>query len=392
MTERTVGFMLGRIDCNDGVASHCETLMRELKKIGWNVVLITGPVTYDESCKHRHMMLLSLSKSWVVIDDMRPSLPKLKQINLIGATIKKHNITVLHAHGFSMLVFTKVLKFFFDLPCVTTFHPSTHIGDLSSINKKIFSFKTTRFQKLYLRLFLPEGFIAISSDVEKFLISDLKFNSERVFKVFNGIDTDYYRIPNALERQNSRSELSINDEDFICTLVGRLSWNKGHDVIIDAAAKVKEKFPEIDLKCVFVGSGDQKNEIENYAKSKSENFPDLFRFLGHVKDLRKVYWASDTFVLPSRLEGFGLVIAEAMSCGVVPIRTPGGGASDQIINDRTGFIFPFGDSKSLSEVLVKLVDRDVRERMGSQAAAYASSVFSSQAMADKTAYVYRHIS
>ena len=70
MTERTVGFMLGRVDCNDGVASHCETLIGELKKIGWKVVLITGPVTYDESCKYRHTMLSNLAKSWVRLDEL----------------------------------------------------------------------------------------------------------------------------------------------------------------------------------------------------------------------------------------------------------------------------------------------------------------------------------
>ncbi len=45
--QKTVGFILRRVDCNDGVASHCETLIRGFKSVGWRVVLITGPVSYD---------------------------------------------------------------------------------------------------------------------------------------------------------------------------------------------------------------------------------------------------------------------------------------------------------------------------------------------------------
>ena len=61
-THKTVGFLLNRVDCNDGIASHCETLIRGLKNSGWKVVLITGKVNFDDSSVKRFESLKALSK------------------------------------------------------------------------------------------------------------------------------------------------------------------------------------------------------------------------------------------------------------------------------------------------------------------------------------------
>jgi glycosyltransferase involved in cell wall biosynthesis len=107
-----------------------------------------------------------------------------------------------------------------------------------------------------------------------------------------------------------------------------------------------------------------------------------------MKDMREVYWTSDIFVLPSRLEGCALVVAEAMCCGIAPIRTPAGGTLDQIEEGKTGYIVPFDDAEALSKAIQKLANKDFRLQMGKQCAEYASSVFDRELMIEKTAELY----
>lgn len=103
------------------------------------------------------------------------------------------------------------------------------------------------------------------------------------------------------------------------------------------------------------------------------------------QDSQKVYWASDVLVLPSRKEGFPLVIVEAMLSGVVPIRTPAAGAYDQIEDGKTGFIIGFDDYKMLANRLDQLLSDDkFREKIAINAYNFAKENFTADIMVEKT--------
>ena len=383
--QKTVGFLLKRVDCNDGVASHCETLMRGFKALGWRVVLITGPVNYDASSEKSFQALKDLSEDWIVFDDMKPFLPTWASIRRIKEIVNKYGISVFHAHGYSILMLARILKFLTGLECVATFHLLIE-DDNSTFIKSILRPKIRKYQ-IYLRAFAPKAFIAYSSEIENFLIQDLGFHKNKVRKILAGTDTNYFRLPSSEERQKAREKFGFEEKDLVCTLVGRLNWVKGHDVLIDAVRLIRKEFPKMSLKCLFAGSGDLEQQIKEYA-FVSEDDSHSFIFAGYLNDMREVYWASNIFVLPSRLEGCALVVAEAMCCGTVPIRTPAGGALDQIEEGKTGYIVPFDDAEALSKAIQKLANQDLRLQMGKQCAEYASSVFDLELMVKKTVELY----
>lgn len=60
--SKTIAFILKRVHCNDGVSSHCETLIAGLKAFGWKIVLITGPVSYDAVSIHRFEALKNMAE------------------------------------------------------------------------------------------------------------------------------------------------------------------------------------------------------------------------------------------------------------------------------------------------------------------------------------------
>ena len=110
--------------------------------------------------------------------------------------------------------------------------------------------------------------------------------------------------------------------------------------------------------------------------------------LGH-SDTREVMWASDCGVLPSRKEGFGLVVVEGMACGVVQLRTPSAGARDTTIDGETGFVVPFDDPAAIADRLGELhADPALCARMAARSIEQARERFSAARMVADTLAVY----
>ena len=358
-SSKTVAFLISRVDCNDGIASHCETLMHGLRTSGWKVVLITGKVGFDNSSVKRFESLKELSEEWIVFDSLNLLSPNFTSISKILSAIRRYKIQFIHAHGYSILSLAFILKMLTGIKCVATCHTfDAHLLKPIYFGKSIEG-KNLRLKKMllhsYLKIFSPQVFIAISSDIEQWLLQDIGIAQQKIKKIFNGIDSKYFHPPNHQERQNARERFRLSTEDFVITLVGRTQWDKGHKLLIDAIKQIAKSSPQYSFKGVFAGSGDQKEEIENYAFIEEED-QHRFLFLGYVNECRDVYWASNIIVLPSPAEGFGLVIVEAMSCGIVPIRTPAGGAYDQIEDGLNGFIIPFDDLDALTSRLLQLAE------------------------------------
>lgn len=155
--------------------------------------------------------------------------------------------------------------------------------------------------------------------------------------------------------------------------IGRYAYQKGYDLLLQAWADI-EKLKKLEgVKEVnewtldIYGQGDQTD----YRQLMTELDIDANRchLNGPVEDVVKVYQDSSIFVLSSRFEGFGMVLIEAMACGlpVVSFDCPAG--PDEIITDGVdGLLVPSGDVHALAEKLMTLMsDEDQRKRFGKQA-------------------------
>jgi glycosyltransferase involved in cell wall biosynthesis len=386
--SKTVGFLLRSVHCNDGVASHCETLIGALKRNGWRVIVISGAVDYDARSEMRYRNLMSLVEHWEVIEGLNTVTPSIRHIARCRHVMKQHHVSILHGHGFSALPLAALLRLLTGVRCVATFHPSLHGTDPQQMTSQTRRRQQSLKYRLLFTLASPKALIATSLEIRDWLLGDVGLPLAKVIHIPLGIDSDAYREPSPAERLAARRALNIADDECIFLLAGRLSWNKGHDVLIDAARIVKTRLPTARFRVVFVGSGDQEEEIKAYA-FKDGTGAELFTFLGFVKNLPAVYWASDVFVLPSRYEGFGLVVAEAMCAGLLPVRTPSGGSRDQIEDGECGFITPFDEPEPLARIIATLLeDVQLRQRTAANAVLKGKALFSKQRMAERTALLY----
>lgn len=161
--------------------------------------------------------------------------------------------------------------------------------------------------------------------------------------------------------------------------VGRYSWQKGFDILINSWKIVNASYPDWQLN--IYGSGDRAL----YQKQSDElGLSSVVTCNGPVNNIYEKYSTSSLFVLSSRYEGFGLVLVEAMGVGlpVVSFTCPCG-PSDIVEDGETGFLVPFGDVYKLAEKICYLIEhQDVRLAMGEKAIV-RSKLFSQEKVMQK---------
>lgn len=162
-------------------------------------------------------------------------------------------------------------------------------------------------------------------------------------------------IPNPLQNTEKTPISTVENKKVIA--VGRYVYQKGFDLLVDAWERVVEKHPDWTL---YVYGRGEKNK---YRQVQNCFFEDV------VADINEKYAESSIFVLSSRFEGFGMVIVEAMRCGVpaVSFACPCG-PSDIITHEKDGFLVENGNVEQLAEHICYLIEHpDERKEMGRNA-------------------------
>lgn len=179
-----------------------------------------------------------------------------------------------------------------------------------------------------------------------------------------GVDTSKFS-PN--QSQESRSATSTT-EDHSVLYVGKLIHYKGVDNLIRAFQLVLEKCPNCRL--TIAGNGDEREELMQL--SSELGLGGKVVFAGDIPDqlLAQYYRDSDLLVLPSlesRREAFGMVLLEAMACGIPVIASDIPGPDEVVSNDENGLLTPPGDTAKLAEAIITILSDPRRAAMGGRA-------------------------
>lgn len=242
---------------------------------------------YDKIIKNQGLKVIYLDK--------KPGLD-ISMINKIYKIIKDFNPDIIHSHMYTMkYLFYTILKF----KNIVLFHtvhsePNKDVNFIDKIFNKI-AFK--------IRKCTP---IALTENLAKSINAFYGINNAIVLN--NGVDLRKYR--NIIESKHEiRKKLNIPVDSFLIGHVGRFSYEKNHNYLIDVFYEYKKINNKAFL--VLVGDGALRENIME--KSRKLGLEESTLFLGHRNDVARILKCLDLFLFPSIYEGFPVTLIEAQS-------------------------------------------------------------------------------
>lgn len=171
------------------------------------------------------------------------------------------------------------------------------------------------------------------------------------------------RIPTGLRADQlpSLAELErTSDTPFTIALIGRLSWEKNHDLLLRAAAKLRRY--GLQFRLVLAGDGPERGAIETKIRELFlEDCVEMPGYLAMSELLPRIH----AVALCSRIENLPLSLLEAMAWGKPVVATSVGGVPDIVVDGQTGFLVPDDDEETLADRLLQLIrNSNLAEEMG----------------------------
>lgn len=180
---------------------------------------------------------------------------------------------------------------------------------------------------------LVDKFVAVSHDLERWLIEDVRLPARKVVAIRNGVDLT--RFGN-VDRGEARAHLGLPPESLVVGTVGRLDPVKDQAALIRAFAAMRHARP--DCRVLIAGDGPCHGDLR--ALVTGLGVEDRIHLLGERRDIPEVLAAMDVFVLPSIAEGISNTVLEAMATGLPVVATAVGGNPELVEDGVTGRLVP----------------------------------------------------
>jgi glycosyltransferase involved in cell wall biosynthesis len=154
-------------------------------------------------------------------------------------------------------------------------------------------------------------------------------------------------------------------DSHLVVSVGRMTAEKGHDLLLRAFARLVDRYPAWRL--VIAGDGPLRSALEALCDRLA--LRDRVEFVGLVTNVQAIFASAELFVLPSRREVFPMALCEAMASGVPPVATEYRPGVREIVRDGVdGLVVPVEDVPALTEAMARLMgDAAERRRLGARA-------------------------
>ncbi|MDR2586580.1 MAG: glycosyltransferase family 4 protein [Prevotellaceae bacterium] len=261
---------------------------------------------------------------------------------MVAATIAaNHSFEVIHAHDWLTYMAGIAAKRISGKPLVIHVHATEFDRSGENINREVFDLEQRGMQE-------ADRVITVSHLTRNIVIQRYGIRPDKVITVHNGVDF----------QGKGDAEVERGVSDKIVTFLGRITYQKGPEYFIEAAAKVLKKFPNVRF--VMAGSGDMfHRSIRRVAKLR---IADRFHFTGFLRgaDVQKMFAYSDVYVMPSVSEPFGISPLEAMRSNVPAIISKQSGVAEVL---RHAIKIDFWDVNAMADAIYGLLQYPALSQM-----------------------------
>ncbi|MFX0124502.1 MAG: glycosyltransferase [Candidatus Hodarchaeota archaeon] len=255
--------------------------------------------------------------------------------------VRKRKINLIHSHEFLMNVYGTFAGKIMKIPVVTTVHGKNYYHEKL---RRVLAYKyVSKNTKM----------VAVCNDLKEFLIREVGIDENKIRIIYNGINLEKFSDKiNQSEKKQLRTNLGVNQNDFLIGSVANLRPVKGHIFLIQAATELIKRHRSARI--LLVGRGPCEDELRKEAERL--NVLNNLLFLGYRKNIDKILQVLDVFVLPSTSEGLPLSLLEAMAAGVPVIASHVGGVPEIIIDNINGYLIPPANPSTIAKKILFLLE------------------------------------
>jgi D-inositol-3-phosphate glycosyltransferase len=237
-----------------------------------------------------------------------------------------------------------------------------------------------------------EALIAESPASKRHMVQEYGVDAAKVHVIPGGVDTAVFRPQ---ERLQARRALALALERPVLLFVGRLQPLKGIDTLLRAAHVVRQHHAQLQV--LIVGGGmDAQDEHEAQELHRLQALSERLGLGRHVcfikaqpqEVLAQYYAAADVFVMPSHYESFGMVVLEAMACGIPVVASRVGGLTSTVVSGHTGFLVPEGDGQAFARAILPLLGSPTLRDGCGQAGLRRAQAFTWPHVVERTGQLY----
>jgi glycosyltransferase involved in cell wall biosynthesis len=317
-------------------------LCRELSERGVQpIIVLSGPIKAEFLRKFSEIdaLVFEISYEKGAINFYR----QLKQI------VRAHHVTVAHI-------------IFFDY-----FSPVAWIVRAIGVRRIIYEmqnsgiFRATSWRRLLLRartkmMTAPVTRVIAISEFVKDQLVKAGVAEQKIVVRYLGIDNQRFR-PSHAAKAELIDKYNVRADELVLSTVSYLRPFKNPQVLVEGCKELKER--NVPARLFVAGDGEMLTSLKEL--SRNLGVDEHIHWLGNVADPKPLLQASDLFLLASTGEAFGLVLTEAMACGVPVVGTRSGSLPEVIAEGKTGLLVPPHDAKGLASAIESL-SKDVRLR------------------------------
>ncbi len=314
-----------------------------------------------------------------------------KYVNELAVFLKAKEIDVIHANelkaGVSALLASRKVK---TLVRITHTHTPISEWKIAPLKKKLnslfYSFMVNRYSNAEIALTESKKKIKMKEGIKE----------NKLVVIPNGINVEKFAISH-LERREAEEEIrkryGISKNAFVFGSVGRLTREKGTDILVDAFHKFlnTDYYHTKDFVLLIAGGGEMENEIKQLADKRGISDKVLITGEFPTEDLVKYYSSFDFFVFPTLAEGFGLVLIEALY-NELPVICSDLEVLKEVAGDTVTY-FRTGDSSDLAEKMIEAYEKYVNNEDGPsiQGKQRVTSMFSMEAFVNNYISLYERL-
>jgi glycosyltransferase involved in cell wall biosynthesis len=293
---------------------------------------------------------------------------------------RRERIDILHTHKYKDNILGALASIYRNIPYrVRTIH-----GASEPFSETVPALKMIAYEMVdgAINRWAVDRLLAVSLALKDSLVQ--RFGVDKVSCIHNAVDISRIRVRRDLV--GLRSELGLDQQDFVVGTMCRLVPVKGLEVFLRAARLIRGQTKR--AKFIVAGDGPLASRLQTLAQQYG-----LARdvvFLGHRNDGHDVLGVTDLFVLPSLSEGIPIVLLEALALSRPVVASRVGGIPEVVEHEVSGLLVEAGKEDELARECLRLMDDGVlARRLGCEGRKRVEKEFSAEVMSENVANVYR---